>query len=483
MASDYDIHAAFSAIEDELIASMIRNMRRHKQEEVDENRQWSMWQAEQLKALEKYRVQNQKKYAPEFAKINSKIDALIRAARDDGEMEQEIAILEAIKKGFSAKRISKGASAEFFRLNERKLEALIKATTDDMEKAETAILRRVNDQYRKVIFNAQVYANTEAGTYEKAVDMATRDMLAAGLTCVQYANGAMHTLADYADMALRTASKRAYLQGEGLKRQEWNITTVIVNKRGNPCPKCLPFCGKVLIDDVWSGGSSDGKSSVTGLKYPLMSKAIEAGLYHPRCRDVHTTYFEGISTPPDDKYTRDELDGITENYRREQQEQYAKRQQEKFGRLAKYSLDPENQEMYARKEKEWKAVAREKSSAAAQTAEDVQKKAKPVAKGAGSGIIKKNEDTIKMNLQFFAESDIKNQESGSLKRAIRKYQKRIEEHEDKIAHPEKYIQGWSEMDVRRQEGLKKHWSKENRNFNQSIQDRIDELKARGDYDD
>ena len=48
----YDIGAAFEAIEDELIASMIRNMKRHKVEEVTENKQWSMWQAEQLKALE-----------------------------------------------------------------------------------------------------------------------------------------------------------------------------------------------------------------------------------------------------------------------------------------------------------------------------------------------------------------------------------------------------------------------------------------------
>ena len=53
-------------------------------------------------------------------------------------MEQEIAILEAIKKGFQARRVSPGASAAFFRLNQRKLEALIRATTSDMEKAETA---------------------------------------------------------------------------------------------------------------------------------------------------------------------------------------------------------------------------------------------------------------------------------------------------------------------------------------------------------
>lgn len=343
----YDIGEAFEAIENELIASMIRNLRRHKQEEIDEKKQWSMWQVEQLKALEKYKKFNQKKYGQKFKDINKKIQVLISIARSEGEMSQEIAILEAIKKGFPAKRISKGTTAEFFKLNERKLEALIKATMDDMKKAETAVLRMANDQYRKVIFNAQVYANTGAGTYEKAVDMATKDFLSAGLNCVEYSNGARHTIADYADMAIRTACKRAYLQGEGAKRQEWGIHTVIVNKRGNPCPKCLSFCGKVLIDDVWSGGSrKDGT-------YPLMSTAVAHGLYHPRCKDSHTTYFSGISTA-DDTWTKEELEAIGQNAKEEARQQYAERQEKRFERLAEYSLDPENQKRYVQKEKIWK---------------------------------------------------------------------------------------------------------------------------------
>lgn len=348
---DYDITAAFQAIEDELIASMIRNMDRHRAEETKEGYEWSMWQAEQLKALEKYKRENQKKYGKQFQQINQEIEDLIRQARVAGGMEQELKILKAIKNGFKgAKKVSRGAAAEFFRLNDRKLEALIEATTHDMERAETAILRKANDDYRKAIFNAQVYANTGAGTYEKAVDMATKDMLSRGLNCVVYANGARHTLADYADMALRTAGKRAYLQGEGEKRQEWGISTVIVNKRGNPCPKCLPFCGKVLIDDVWSGGKkSDGP-------YPLMSTAIEYGLYHPRCRDSHTTYFPGISTA-DDTWTRKELEGIKKENQREGRLQYASRQAGKYARLAKFSLDPENRKEYARRAREWNEAA------------------------------------------------------------------------------------------------------------------------------
>lgn len=371
---EYDIGAAFEAIEEELIASMIRNMRRHKVEEINEDKQWSMWQAEQLRSLEKYRKQNQKKFGAQFKSINAKIKALISAANDEGMMDQEEEILKEILRGFPNRQASSESSAEFFKLNERKLDALIKATMDDMKSAETAVLRMAEDRYRKVIFNAQVYANGGAGTYEKAVDMATRDFLSAGLNCIEYSNGARHTLADYADMAIRTASKRAYLQGEGTKRKEWGISTVIMNKRGNPCPKCLPFVGKVLIDDVWSGGPKDGRSPVTGIKYPLMSSAIAAGLYHPRCRDSHTTYFEGISTPPADKYTKQELNDLAEQAQQEARQQYAERQEERFGRLADYSLDPGNKKRYAVKRDEWKRA---------------------VEKSQGSGI-------MKMELQKFA---------------------------------------------------------------------------------
>lgn len=338
---EYNIAKAFEVIERELMTSMIRNLDRHKAEETDMGFEWSQWQIEQLKRLEQYKIRNRQKYGSQFADINKQLDVLIRTARESGGMEQEIEILKAIKNGFKGARKSKDAlTAQFFRTNDRKIEALIKATTDDMQKAETAILRMANDKYRQVLFNAQVYANTGAGTYEKAVDMATKDMLSAGLNCVEYANGARHTLSDYADMAIRTACKRAYLTGEGEKRKEWGISTVIMNKRGNPCVKCLPWVGKILIDDVWSGGKkSDGD-------YPLMSTAVAAGLYHPRCKDGHTTYFEGVSTPPDSKFTQQELLDIEQQNKDIAEQQYAKRQQEKYERLAEYSLDAENRKKY-----------------------------------------------------------------------------------------------------------------------------------------
>ena len=111
--------------------------------------------------------------------------------------------------------------------------------------------------------------------------------------------------------------------------------------------------GKVLVDDVWSGGSKDGKSNVTGVKYKTVSQAIEEGLYHPRCRDSHTTYFEGINTMPAEGYTKEELKKLAEDYKGEQQQQYAERQAKGYDRLAKYSLDEDNQRIYRARADEW----------------------------------------------------------------------------------------------------------------------------------
>ena len=345
---EYDITEAFAKIENELIASAMRNMDRHRAEETELGYNWSAWQTEQLQALERYKKLNAKKYGKEFKKINGSIDAMISSYRAAGGSTEEIRILKAIKDGFTSyKKVSPQVAGSFFRMNDRKMDALINATKNDLKTAETAMLRMANDKYRSTIYNAQVYFNSGAGTYEKAVDMAIKDYLRAGINCVEYSNGAKHSLEDYAGMSLRTANKRATLTGEGEKRKEWGVSTVIIKKRGNPCPKCLPFVGKVLIDDVWSGGHADDGD------FPLMSYAMECGLYHPNCKDGHTTYFEDVSPKPDAEFTRQEVKDIVENNKRQAAAKQAARKASVFQRMADNSLDPLNKKTYQARADEW----------------------------------------------------------------------------------------------------------------------------------
>lgn len=345
--SDYNIREAFEKIEDELIDSMMRNFSRHRAEETKEGYNWTQWQAEQLKSLEEYRKHNAKKFGKRFKAINSKVEEMIRTAKADGNASQEAEILEAVKDGFKApKKPSAHSTAEFFKVNDRKLDALIKSTTDDLKRAETAVLRMSNDKYRKAIFNAQVAMNTGAVTYEKAVDMACKDMLNAGLNCVEYKNGARHTLSDYADMAVKTANKRAYLRGEGEKRAEWGVSLVVVNSRQGGCPDCAKYIGKVFIDDVYSNGKkSDGN-------YPLLSTAIKNGLFHPRCKDSTSTYYPELDDL-DAPLSEDEIKELDRQRGIEEKQQYAQRQAERFDRRAEYSLDEDNKRIAQTRADEW----------------------------------------------------------------------------------------------------------------------------------
>lgn len=345
--SDYNIREVFEKIEDELIDSMMRNFSRHRAEETKEGYNWTQWQAEQLKSLEEYRKHNAKKFGKRFKTINSKVEEMIRTAKADGNASQEAEILEAVKDGFKApKKPSAHSTAEFFKVNDRKLDALIKSTTDDLKRAETAVLRMSNDKYRKAIFNAQVAMNTGAVTYEKAVDMACKDMLNAGLNCVEYKNGARHTLSDYADMAVKTANKRAYLRGEGEKRAEWGVSLVVVNSRQGGCPDCAKYIGKVFIDDVYSNGKkSDGN-------YPLLSTAIKNGLFHPRCKDSTSTYYPELDDL-DAPLSEDEIKELDRQRGIEEKQQYAQRQAERFDRRAEYSLDKDNKRIVQTRADEW----------------------------------------------------------------------------------------------------------------------------------
>lgn len=379
---DYDISKAFEKIENELISSMIRNFKNHRVEEDKNNFCWTQWQAEQLKSLEEYRKHNAKKFGKRFKTINSKVEEMIRTAKADGNASQEAEILEAVKDGFKApKKPSAHSTAEFFKVNDRKLDALIKSTTDDLKRAETAVLRMSNDKYRKAIFNAQVAMNTGAVTYEKAVDIACKDMLNAGLNCVEYKNGARHTLSDYADMAVKTANKRAYLRGEGEKRAEWGVSLVVVNSRQGGCPDCAKYIGKVFIDDVYSNGKkSDGN-------YPLLSTAIKNGLFHPRCKDSTSTYYPELDDL-DAPLSEDEIKELDRQRGIEEKQQYAQRQAERFDRRAEYSLDEDNKRIAQTRADEWHDRANTLEEKAKKAGNVNKITAESVAKSGKSGIIK-----------------------------------------------------------------------------------------------
>ena len=326
MNDNYDIEKIFEEIENELIKSMKRTLWAHKKDEQVKGFNWPQWQALKLKQLSDFRKNNKEI----FKKYDSILDDItnnqIKEQFREGASRTN---KQAIKAG-KIKSSDSQLGGSFFGLNYRKIKSLIKSIRNDINDVKYATLRMANDQYRQIIFKSQLFANTGAKTVKQAIDMASQEFLLRGFNCIEYSNSSRHNIADYCDMAIRTANKRANLMGEGEMRKKLGNPLVYISRHSGACDKCAPWQGRVYIDDVWSGGTKkDGK-------YPLLSKAIEGGLFHPRCQHGSSTYYPDINDEPEE---------VTQALNNEHEDEYTQilqRQKRQYERLALGSLLPEN---------------------------------------------------------------------------------------------------------------------------------------------
>ena len=245
----------------------------------------------------------------------------------------------------------------FFRTNDKKVSALIKVVNNDLKTANTAVLRMANDQYRQVIHKSSFYVANGVFTEKQATDMATKeltelqktklaideankDFLNRGFNCIEYKDGRRVNIASYSQMAVRTASLRAQLMGEGDFRKSIGRVLVQSTSHGGACPICQKWENKIFIDDVYSGGTKkDGK-------YMLLSEAMKQGFLHPNCRHGLTTYYPeagDIEDYTDEEYEND-VDWINNKINELTNEKlnYVDRNIKKFNRLEIGSLDNNN---------------------------------------------------------------------------------------------------------------------------------------------
>ncbi|GAB6170075.1 polymorphic toxin type 50 domain-containing protein [Clostridium carnis] len=369
----YDIRNIFEQMELDLISSMHRAFYFHQNEQKKEGFEWEQWQLSKLRAMEQYRKRNKKIVSKYNKPIQKAIDKELRGNFNKGESRvtrlinkvkqiiklkpknQSIEFPDDIEeKQTTREYISKELGREskppkeenFFGVNEKKLEALISTVNKDLNKAQYSVLRKMDDVYRQTIFKTHMYLQNGAKTLNQAIDMATKDFLDKGINSIQYKNGANVNIASYAEMALRTANHRAMLLGEGSKRDEYGIHLVVISAHSNTCPKCEPWQGKIVIDDIFSYPSTEYIEKYKD-KYKLVSEAIEKGLLHPNCRHSLITYFEGITRLP---VVPDGKEAI-KTYEAEQKQRALERKIRKWKRFEGGSLDEESKSIASNKVK------------------------------------------------------------------------------------------------------------------------------------
>ncbi len=340
MNNELDLKQLYRDMELELISSMKRNLSKHLKEETRVGFDFTQWQAETLKEIKRFERENKDIINNYTGSLNKDVSKQLKDELKQGSLNE----LKRYKHIMGDKyKESMNLNHSFFHLNDRKIKGLIKEIQGSNRTANTACFRMMNDQYRKVIAKAVMFSNHSVVSPTKAIDMATKEFLTAGINCIEYKGGRRVNIADYCDMAVRTANTRAQLIGEGQFRQEIGEHLVKPTQHNTSCEKCARWEGKTLIDDVYSGGTKkDGN-------YPLLSEAIAQGFFHPRCRHGLPTYYEELDELEFDEH------GLTDKSMRQYQENlnWINNNIQKYIRLEAGSLDKENIRKYSQKKIQW----------------------------------------------------------------------------------------------------------------------------------
>lgn len=165
------------------------------------------------------------------------------------------------------------------------VEVLVGETCGLLQATDLRILRSVEDIYRQVLAETAAQAMIGVHTRRQAAQRALDRFADRGITGFVDRAGKNWSLSSYTEMAMRSATARAAIQGHTTKLQEHGFDLVIVSDVPQECGLCREWEGKVLS---LSGRDPD---------HPSMEQARQAGLFHPGCRHAVSLYQEGVTRP------------------------------------------------------------------------------------------------------------------------------------------------------------------------------------------
>jgi len=400
------------------------------------------------------------------------------------------------------------------------LEAGFRKTLGVMDNLTSTTALTTQRAFYKACNDAYMQITSGAFSYQEAIRNVLKQAAQGGLT-VEYPSG--HT--DKLDVAIR----RAALTGVGQTAAEIGK----MNAEANGCylMEISAHSGARPTHAKWQGqlvtltGKDAGKV-MDGMKVFTLSEigyGSGDGFRGWNCRHDWYPYFPGLSTP---NYSKKELETLNEKniewngkkYTEYEISQMQRAQERKIRELKRQTVKmqdaadfTENPELKAAAQADYQAMTAKLKAAEkdlqtfckatgqdrdrfreqvlgfgrseAQRAVQAAKKAKSgLTSGTKSGIIK-TENPLKIDMQFFANKNIPKMKSSELLKSIKSWKREIEEHKDKISNPEKHYPLWDTFDLRQQNGYKKHWEKEIKTMQTDMEQAINELKKRGDYDE
>lgn len=207
---------------------------------------------------------------------------------------------------------------------ERAAEAIRHDLTSELDDVRFRITRLDDDVY-KLVAPHHAIGQVLGQTPQAAQAAAWRDFVSKGVTGFTDKGGRDWQLSSYVEMAVRTASMRAFNAARTAEIQSMGGNLVFVSDDGHPCPLCLPWQNVVLciVDDG---------------RHPTVAQATEAGLFHPNCKHALAQYLPGVTKLPAPQSWTPELDAA---YKATQKQRAAERRIRAAKRDAAYATTPE----------------------------------------------------------------------------------------------------------------------------------------------
>lgn len=171
-------------------------------------------------------------------------------------------------------------------------------TVRGVASAQGAILRAVDDLYRAVVGQVASQVTTGAIGRQEAVQSALRQFARAGLRSIETRRGTMN-LADYTQMAVRTATSRTALAGHLDAMDRVGLDLVVIHPGPRACKVCDRWARNVLTRGRQTGVQRL-ESVTTGREVAVtvdatLADARAAGWGHPNCRCALQTYLPGLT--------------------------------------------------------------------------------------------------------------------------------------------------------------------------------------------
>ncbi|MFI6443816.1 phage minor capsid protein [Kitasatospora sp. NPDC050543] len=257
------------------------------------------------------------------------------------------------------------AAAERELPNARSVDRLAAAAVAEQQPVYRRILRVVQDTYRGIIGRVSAGPLTGVNTRRQATQRALDQFAQRGITGFTDRAGRNWDMASYAEMAARSVTGRAAIQGHTDRLQAIGQRLVIVSDAPLECPLCRPWEGEILTLDEHRAGPQvltladarhDGVTHTVHVAGSL-TEARAAGLMHPNCRHSLSLYLPGVTSRPS---SPPHPGGAT--YKDTQQQRYYERQVRLWKRRAAVAIDDQATRLAGQKVRVYQSRIRELTS-------------------------------------------------------------------------------------------------------------------------